>query len=343
MKELKEQFLDGKLKKERNNSRMNSNESEIDEILSKIYYTFPEPLTFSNFKDLSNEVKKQKLNVNEEEISDWLKKQDVHTLHRQRRLKFSRLKYNVSNIDDLWQIDLMDMQNISNFNRKHKYILAVIDTFSKFAWCVPITTKTTDNVIKAFEKIFKGTKRRPINICSDRGREFVSNKFKSFLKKHSINFYTANDPATKASVCERFIRTIKSLMYKYFTHAKTKKYLDVLYPLVDIYNNRIHRTIGMKPSEVNEFNVLRVWNRINKNGTTMVFNSKPVKFTVGTNVRISNPKQTFEKGYEPLWSKEIFLVDKVILSYPHTYRLRDGDGELLTSLFYEHELQKVGK
>lgn len=320
-----------------------SRKSKIDTALSKIFYSFPHPLSFSNFKQLSSEVKKRKLDVSDDEILKWLKGQEVYTLHKQRRLNFPRLRYNVTNIDDLWQIDLMDMQNISNHNRRNKYILAIIDVFSKYAWCVPITNKTSDSVIKAFKKIFKKTKRRPSNICSDRGREFVNNKFKTFLKGYSINFYTADDPATKASVCERFIRTIKSFMYKYFTESNTKKYIDVIDSLVDIYNNRVHRSIGMKPSEVNEFNVLEVWNRVNENNKLNVFNSKRPKFSVGIYVRISNPKKIFDKGYEESWSKEIFVVDKVILSYPHTYKLKDVHGEVLKSLFYEHELQEVEK
>lgn len=163
------------------------------------------------------------------------------------------------------------------------------------------------------------------------------------INQHSINFYTANDPATKASICERFIRTIKSLMYKYFTYTNTKKYLDILDSIVDIYNNRFHNTIRMKPSEVNEYNILKVWRNMNENEPRNVFNDKKPKFNVGTFVRLSNPKHIFEKGYEPRWSNEVFTVNKVILSYPLTYRVIDQDGETLNSLFYEDELQEIIK
>lgn len=317
----------------------------IDDKLTEIYYKFPDPTSISNIDVLYKEAKKNNLNVSRAKITDWLKKQEVYTLHKQRRVKFPRLKYNITNIDDLWQIDLMDMNNISRYNKNFRYILAVIDSFSKFGWCVPIKTKTSVNVIEAFNKIFKKTHRKPLNICSDQGREFVSNKFKKYLKERSINFYTINDPATKASICERFIRTIKSLMYKYFTHAHTKKYIDVIDVLVEIYNNRFHRTIRMKPNEVNESNILKVWKNMNETTSRVksIFNEKVVKFPVGTFVRISNPKHIFEKGYEQLWSKEIFSVAKVILSHPHTYKLVDSDGEEITSLFYEDELQEVKK
>lgn len=318
-----------------------TSEQVIDEILSSIYYNLLDKGSFSSFVHLCREVKKRGLNIPKQMIKKWLKKQEVYTLHKQRRLKFARLPYTPINIDDVWSIDLADMQNISSANYKSRYILAIIDHFSRYAWCVPIKAKTSENVVKAFETVFKKTERRPLHILSDQGREFVSKKFIDFLKKHSIKFYTANDPATKASICERFIRSIKSLIYKYFTFKNTKRYIDVLNELVDIYNNRKHRSIGCAPADVTENNVLSVWKFMTRNQPTSIFNDARVKFKVDTCVRISNPKKTFDKGYKKQWSDEIFLVDKVILSYPHTYRIRAINGTKINGLFYEQELQEV--
>lgn len=314
---------------------------EIDEALSRIYYKLSESASLSGYKRLLNEVKKKHLLISNSDVKKWLQKQEVYTLHKQRRLKFPRLKYNSMNIDDVWSIDLMDMQNVSRFNNKQRYILAVIDNFSKYAWCVPMKDKKSDTVLKSFEKIFKNTQRRPLNILSDQGKEFVSRQFKSFLQKHAVNFYTANDPATKASICERFIRSIKSIMYKYFTLKNTNKYVDVLDELVNIYNSRKHRSIGCAPKEVNENNVLSVWQFMNRNRDEKIFNEETPKFRIGAFVRISNPKHSFEKGYTKKWSNEIFSVAKVIRRYPHTYRISSLDGDEINSLFYEDELQEV--
>lgn len=312
----------------------------VDEILSSIYYNLLNNSPFSGYVQLCDEVVKQDIPISNIEIKKWLKKQEAYTLHKQRKLRFQRLKYNPLNIDDVWSIDLADMQNISKYN-KNRYILAIVDNFSRYAWCVPIKNKTSNCVIKGFESVFNKTKRRPLNILSDRGREFVSKKFIDFLKEHKIHFYTANDPATKASVCERFIRSIKSLMYRYFTHKKTKKYIDVLDHLVDIYNKRKHRSIGCAPADVNECNVLKVWEFISKKHPKTIFNENKAKFDVGNYVRVSNPKHVFEKGYEKQWSDEIFIIDKVILSHPHTYKISAIDGEKINSLFYENEIQEV--
>lgn len=316
------------------------NEESIDEHLSKIYYTLGNAGSLSGYVQLCKEVAKRGIPISKQSIRNWLKKQEVYTLHKQRRLRFPRLKYNPLNIDDIWSIDLADMNNVARYN-KHRYILAVVDHFSRYAWCVPIKNKTTDSVIKAFESLFKRTKRRPLNILSDKGREFVSKKFISFLKNHSIHFYTANDPATKASVCERFIRTIKSMIYRYFTFKNTKKYIDVLDILVDIYNTRKHRSIGCAPASINESNILNVWKFMTKNHPKNIFNEKKPKFSVGEYVRVTNPKRSFDKGYIKQWSDEIFSVNKVILSYPLTYRISALDGEIINSLFYEEELQQV--
>lgn len=315
-------------------------ESSIDEILSKIYYNLTNPASLSGYVQLCREVAKQGIPISKQSIRNWLKKQEVYTLHKQRKLRFPRLKYNPLNIDDIWSIDLADMNNVARHNRS-RYILAIVDHFSRYAWCVPIKNKTTESVIKAFEALFEKTKRRPLNILSDKGREFVSKKFINFLKNHSIKFYTANDPATKASVCERFIRTIKSLIYRYFTLKNTKKYIDVLDVLVNIYNTRKHRSIGCAPSSINENNILKVWKFMTKNHPKNIFNEKKAKFSVGEYVRVTNPKRSFDKGYIKQWSDEIFLVVKVILSYPLTYRISALDGEIINSLFYEEELQQV--
>lgn len=315
----------------------------VDETLSKIYYNISNPSSLSGHKFLYKEIKDRGLPFNESDVKKWLKGQEVYTLHKKRKLKFPRLKYLPINIDDVWSIDLADMQNISRYNNQKRYILAIIDNFSRYAWCIPIKNKTSESVVNAFETLFKKTKRRPLNVMSDRGREFVSKKFIEFLKKHSINFYTANDPATKACVCERFIRTIKSIIYKYFTFKNSKKYVDVLDQLVDIYNRRKHRSIGCAPADVNDNNILKIWEFMTRDHPKTIFNEKKVKFNVGNFVRISNPKQTFDKGYKKQWSDEIFLVQKVILSHPHTYTITDLNGEKIEGKFYEEELQEVIK
>lgn len=159
------------------------------------------------------------------------------------------------------------------------------------------------------------------------------------MKNYSINFYTAGDPATKAAICERFIRTIKSIMYKYFTHKKIKTYINVLNELTKIYNNRRHRSIGMSPCEVNDKNVLNVWKNLKKS-VKLGIKSSP-KYKIGYFVRIAKSKETFKKSYKPGWSNQIFTIDKVLSRHPPVYILKDMNNEVIKGIFYEPEIQKI--
>lgn len=314
-------------------------EKNIENLLSKLYYSSTEPTAFSNCSRLHAYIKNHTAHdINKHVIRKWLSNQSTYTLHKDRTTHFQRCSYNISNIDDLWEIDLIDTQSLSRKNRGFKFILAVIDCFSKYAWCLPIKRKTPKEVINAFSTLFSSTPRRPMVIQSDKGREFNNTAVKKFLAQHDISYNTTRDPVTKAAICERFIRTIKAIIYKYFTYTKDSKYVDILGLLVAVYNKRKHSAIGMPPAEVSDSNVLKVWQHMQKRKKT---SSKRYIYKVGETVRVSNPKTLFEKGYKPKWSTELFTIDKCVWKSPVVYRLRDSDGSLIKGNFYEQELQIV--
>ena len=138
------------------------------------------------------------------------------------------------------------MQPLSKYNRGNRYLLVVVDAFSKYTWVEPIIkSKTGIAVTEAFKKILK----RAQTLQTDNGKEFYNHTFQKLMKDKDIHqFFTTGD--TKASMVERFNRTLKSRMYRYFTSANTYKYLNVLQALVRGYNESFHRSMGMKPSEV---------------------------------------------------------------------------------------------
>jgi hypothetical protein len=144
----------------------------------------------------------------------------------------------------------------------------------------------------------------------------------------------------KASVVERFNRTLKEKMYRYFTYENTKRYLDVLPDLVGSYNNSYHRSIKTSPSQVSSKNAGTI--RKNLYGTLGEKNYMIVfRFSVNDYVRISKHKKLFHKGYTPNWSSEIFQVCKALPRSPPVYRVKDLNGEEILGIFYEQELQKV--
>lgn len=316
------------------------NNQNLSSIFSNAYYNPLSPAAFSSCERLFAHLKKAGVCLSRKEVSKWLRSQPTYTLHKNRRIKFKRSHYNITNIDDLWEMDLIDMQKYSRNNKGNKYILAVIDCFSKFAWCIPIKRKTPAEIIRGFDEIFSSTIRRPIKIQSDKGREFVNKHVKRYFEDKDIHFFTTYDPATKAAICERFIRTIKSLIYKYFTYVKSNKYVDVLQSLMFVYNNRIHSTIGMSPASVNENNILQVWRNTQRKRETSFTRPIPI-LQVDDIVRVSNPKTVFEKGYKPKWSTEKFSVVKVHRRNPVVYNIKDDTGSVIKGNFYESELQKI--
>ena len=142
----------------------------------------------------------------------------------------------------------------------------------------------------------------------------------------------------KAAVVERFNRTLKTKMYKYFTFKNTLRYIDVLQDLVDSYNATYHRSIGMAPNEVNATNEHLVRSRLYPP-------KKPVvrwQFDVGDTVRITKARHTpFNKGYEQQWTRKLFRVQSRIPTDPPTYALKDMAGEPIKDKFYRFEIQKV--
>ena len=138
---------------------------------------------------------------------------------------------------------------------------------------------------------------------------------------------------------ERFNRTLKERLWRYFTKTNSMRYLDVLPDLVRAYNHTFHRSIKRAPIEVNTKNQEDVWFQLYGGGKKR--ESRP-KLKVGDRVRISKTRRVFKKGYLPSWTRELFTVHTVINTHPVTYTIKDDHDEVLKGTFYEQELQKVG-
>lgn len=259
----------------------------------------------------------------------------VEELHKPARRNYPRRHFDVRGFDETWQADLVEMQPYSRENKGFRYMLTVIDVFSKFAWAIPVKSKTGKDVTAAMKSILD-KKRVPKNLNTDRGKEFYNSEFQNLMKKFNINLYSTYSNL-KASICERFNRTLKSVMYKNFSLQGNYKWVDILPELISAYNNRKHRTLGAKPKDITSSNANKFMDRFK-------YKKQPVKknkFKLGDKVRISKQKHIFEKGYTPNWTTEIFTIDRVAATSPVTYHLKDYKDEKLAGGFYEQELQKV--
>ena len=154
--------------------------------------------------------------------NDW-SQQLADELHKSITKNFSKRKVISNGIDNIWAADLVEMQKFSKWNKGIKYLLMVIDVFSKYGRMKPLKDNKTESVSKAFKEIFKKSKRKPQMLWTDKGSEFVSKHFKEFLNKTGIQLYhTENEE--KSSVVERWNRTMKNKMWKMFTAGNNTVY-----------------------------------------------------------------------------------------------------------------------
>lgn len=266
----------------------------------------------------------------------------VKELHRSARKNFKRRKYVMLGIDDTFQADLVEMIPYARENNGFKYILVVIDTFSKFAWLIALKNKSGKEVTDAMRSLFiKYPNRVPKNLQTDAGKEFYNQTFQSLMKSYHINHYSTFS-VKKASIVERFNRTFLNRMWYEFSMLGSHKWLKLLQPIVDAYNSTVHRTIKMKPVDVKKTDEIRLLNTVyRQNQTIDIFNIKKQKFKLNDYVRISKYKNLFEKGYTPNWTAEVFKIVRTLPTTPVTYTLKDLDDEIISGCFYDYELQKT--
>ena len=240
----------------------------------------------------------------------------------------------------IWQLDLVDVSKLESQNNGYNFILTAINVFGKVAQAEKLKNKNQNTVANAFKKMIKN--KKPNKIQVDNGKEFYNSVFEKLLRENDIKIYST-DSDLKASVVERFNRTLKERMWRYFTEKGTNKWIDILDDLILSYNNSYHRSIKTEPNKVNKKNEDKIYENLygfkKEEGDTSFL--KKFKFSKGDFVRLSKIKKTFEKGYTRNFTREIFVVDKIIAKNPVSYNLLDLKGEELIGSFYEPELQKV--
>lgn len=241
-------------------------------------------------------------------------------------------------IDQQWVTDLMVVQDIAHHNDGYLYILVVVDVLSRYVWARPLRRKTQREVINAFKDIFSEG-RIPKKIQTDQGGEFTGNTVTKFFHNHGVHpFIVSSD--MKAALAERFHRTLRMLMKRYFDSHHTLRWVDVLQDLIYNYNHKVHSTIKMAPADVNdEESEKKAYQALlDYDAKKKIRKGKP-KYKVGDIVRISRVKGAFEKEDTNNFTEELFEVVKVKMTRPFTYILKGiADDEPLVGSFYEHEM-----
>ena len=226
------------------------------------------------------------------------------------------------------------MQLLSKYNKGIRFLLCVIDIFSKYAWVVLLKDKKGISIVKAFQIILKQSNRKPNKIWVDKGSEFYNAYFKKWLRDNDIVMYSTHNEG-QSFVAERFITSLKSKIYKYITSISKNVYINILDDIVDEYNNTYHTTIKMKPIDVKD-NIY-----IN---TSKEINNKDPKFKVGDHARISKYKNIFAKGICLIGVKKYSLLKKLKTLFRGLfYVINDLNGEEIIETFYKKELQKTNQ
>lgn len=260
----------------------------------------------------------------------------VEELFRPTRRRFPRRRVVLRGLSDLVQADLAEFQTLSRDNGGNRYLLVIINCFSKKAFAMPIKNKTSETVASAMEKLLDKAKT-PFKLCqTDDGSEFKGD-FARLLKNRNIHHYKTYT-GIKASIVERLIRTLKHAIYKRMALTGSNRYIDFLDEILSDYNKRIHSTTKLAPNKVTKKHEKLLLETVYNYNRPRV---KP-KFKVDDVVRVSKTKFVFSKGYHPSWSTQLYRIKHINNKKPVTYtltnhsRTADIDGS-----FYQEELQKT--
>lgn len=313
---------------------------ESDKELKDIYYDAAQSGSYGGVEGLYRRAHELGHKIGRKSVKEFLSKQNTYSLHRDRRHRFRRNATIVGGIDRQWQADLADVHSIAKYNDNIRYILTVIDCFSKYAWAVPVPSKNGKDMVNAFKEVFRLSRPRvPLKLHTDKGKEFFNKNVKAYLATMKVQLFASNSDM-KAAMVERFNRTLKAKMWRYFTANNTRRFLDVLPKLLLAYNNSWHRTIGMRPVEVKRKHETKLWLRMYGSSQTVDKDG-----TAGTGpmpvVRMSKKKGDFEKGYAPNWTEEQFQVTREVPLNRRVYKVKDLAGEPIEGCFYKEELQNV--
>ena len=223
----------------------------------------------------------------------------------------------IKSIDDTWSSDLLDMNDYGPKNNKgYRYILVVIDNFSKFGWTIPLKNKFSQSITDAFSEIIKSSNRKPNLLETDDGKEYVNKIFNEFLNNNKIKRYSRY--TDKGAVfAERFNKTIRNLLKKPVFEKGKADWLSELPSVIKKYNNTIHHSTKMTPIQASKkLNQKLVYNNLKDDREVL----KP-KFNLGQLVRMADIKKVFSKGDSTNYSYKLYTITEVIHDTIPSYRI----------------------
>ena len=273
-------------------------------------------------------------------IAEFLRQDHVHSTHKRIvKKKFPRRHIIVHFPFQIFMGDLIEytQSDFKHANRGYSYILVIIDIFTKMVYARPIKKKDKFAMSIALESILSKLDHYPNTLITDEGLEFYNKNVRDVLDTYAIHHYSIKTKM-KASVVERFNRTLKEKFERYFVKNKTKNWVDILDQFIKNYNDTPHRTIGMAPSKVTDANAEKVFKTMFPD---IHLEAKP-RLSKGNIVRILKEKTIFEKGYKQKWSDQCYKICEVKQAAGRVwYKVADLEGNELPGIKYFWELNLV--
>ena len=234
-------------------------------------------------------------------------------------------------------MDLVDMQNYSGSNSSYRFILVVLDLFSKRLWLRALKTKQGRETADAIQTVFQDMGFPVQTVIFDEGKEFLNSSVDMLFAQFNIHSYHIKTK-TKAGAVERVNKTVKNIIWKIFTETKSHRWIDHIEDIQDNYNNTYHRIIKMTPNQVNFHNRKKVF----KNTFPEINDRINCRLKQGDTVRVALNKEIFDKAYKVNWSEDIFIIHKVFQRAGVCwYRLKDKNGNIYHKGKYFFQLNKV--
>ena len=191
-------------------------------------------------------------------VEESLSEQDSYTLHRNRRDLISG--------DDAssWEVDFSSGRPVSSTlkhdNHGTTFLLTAIDVFTKVTWCVPLKNKSATSLVTALKSTF--TKGWPKTLQTYKGLAFLNRSVQALLKKYGIHHFSTHNEETKASIVERFDRTLNTRMWRYCDETPDVAIHGRPSGLCVVVQRHPHCSIGMAPSLVSAKNQEEAWQRL---------------------------------------------------------------------------------
>ena len=275
---------------------MKDSEILAEQELRDIYYD--PSADYQSAERLYQKAKEKEIGVSRRAVRDWLKTQDTYTRYKPITRKHKYRKTYVKDLADQVQLDLVDMGKYGSMNKGYRWILTAVEILSRYAFAIPVYRKDGESMTKSVNLLLKKFRERfgkyPNSVQFDEGKEFCNVGIRNVLKSHDVNYFSTKSEK-KAAIVERFNRTLKTMMWKYFYSKGIYAWIDVLDELVKNYNGTKHGSTLIKPSDVNSSNEDAVW--VTLYGSALGELALP-KFRVGDTVKVSRYKSVFGKGYE---------------------------------------------